>query len=803
MCSERWKRIDELFGDARELAPDARDAFLKNRCGGDTDLLLRTRRLLRDHDRAGPQFLERPPTVEGLRGLATAKGSDPLVGQTIGSYTIRETIARGGMGRVYLAEQASPRRPVALKVMQSSAWSASAERRFDVESRVLAYLRHPNIAQVYESGAHRLEAGATVHYFAMEYIPNVRTITQHANENEHGIRDRLDLFLQLCDAVHHGHQKGIIHRDLKPANILVGSETPASTPPQASSPKSQAFLKIIDFGIARCTDSDIAVTTMHTEAGQLLGTLAYMSPEQCAADPSQIDTTTDIYSLGVILYELLTGRMPYDVSNMTIHSAARVICEKEPTRPSNFDRRLRGDVETIVLKAIEKDRAKRYASASDMAGDIRQYLRGEPISARPPTPYSLMLRWAAGHPKKSIALASLAIASLIVGSAFFSLWIVNGQPARLEFTRLGRTRDEPSGRLVRTGDQATLYSLGGRVLKPWKTADPGSITFANLANRPARWGGGKVVVLGFGRFADSPHRGELCLFDANGPYDEPLWHRTVEQESIDAMPHDAWPRPRFDSGRKYSSGGFAVHYAWMFDVFPGDAHPGEEIVAYYMHTPGSQGVLRIYNLNGDLLFQAWQDGGIEEAYWMAKAGLLVFAAIKGDMDDKEYGLRLASNHPRVIFAIRPTPRDISNKWIHPHNPGERPRFAGDEWRGERYQPAWYKMPCPVIFAEQEPFVCVFPERSNVPSPYDPDQYLELRMNSDSLGLSNRKLFSFSVILNQHGEIVERLTLSDGVRRAIAEKPELPDPVTFDLVDWKTPEFPCVTATTQPAILQDH
>jgi len=218
----------------------------------------------------------------------------------IGRYKVRRTIGSGGMGTVYEAIQESPRRKVAIKVMRSGVTSRSAMRRFEYESQILGRLSHPCIAQVYEAGTYDDGTGG-VPYFAMEYIIGAKTLLEYAKQKDLKVHERLVLFEQICDAVHHGHLKGIIHRDLKPDNILIDS---------SGNPK------IIDFGVARSTDSDMVVTTLQTNVGQLIGTVQYMSPEQCEADPDLIDARSDVYSLGVVLYELLTGQPPYDLSSI-------------------------------------------------------------------------------------------------------------------------------------------------------------------------------------------------------------------------------------------------------------------------------------------------------------------------------------------------------------------------------------------------------------------------------------------------------------------------------------------------------
>jgi tetratricopeptide (TPR) repeat protein/tRNA A-37 threonylcarbamoyl transferase component Bud32 len=286
--------------------------------------------------------------------------------KAIGRYHIRRAIAAGGMGTVYEATQDNPRRVVAVKVMRHGIASRTALRRFEYEAQILARLRHPGIAQIYEAGTHDDGTGPTP-FFAMEYIPNAKAITVYAEEKKLPPRERLTLFTHVLDAVHHGHQKGIIHRDLKPSNILVDSH---------------GLVRIIDFGVARSTDSDLAVTTLQTDVGQLIGTLQYMSPEQCEADPHDIDIRSDVYALGVVLYELLCGRRPYDVTHLAIHQATRIIREQAPTKLSTINRMLRGDVETIALKALEKERDRRYQSAAELAADIRRYLNNEPIVAR-------------------------------------------------------------------------------------------------------------------------------------------------------------------------------------------------------------------------------------------------------------------------------------------------------------------------------------------------------------------------------------------------------------------------------------
>ncbi len=373
------KQAEEIARSALTRADADRSRYLDFECGDDADLRARVDALIRAHlgEAAEELDVDDHDDVDSL----SEDGSSPhdatiatprlmhATSERIGQYRLKRVIAAGGMGVVYEAMQDHPRRPVAVKIMKHGVTSRSALRRFEYESQILARLRHPGIVQVYESGVCE-SSGEPTPYFVMAYIPNARTITDYADERGLDMRARLQLFVQVCEAVHHGHTRGVIHRDLKPSNILVDSG---------------GQVRVIDFGVARATDSDLAVATLQTDVGQLVGTLQYMSPEQCDADPHDLDTRSDIYTLGVVLYELLAGVTPYDVGGSPIYEATRIIRQDPPTRLSMINRHFGGDVETIVMKAMEKDREQRYSSASNLALDIKRYLNDEPITAQPPS----------------------------------------------------------------------------------------------------------------------------------------------------------------------------------------------------------------------------------------------------------------------------------------------------------------------------------------------------------------------------------------------------------------------------------
>lgn len=318
--------------------------------------------------------------------------SAELVPERIGNYRILGKIGEGGMGSVYEAEQENPRRRVALKVIRAGFISMQLLRRFELEAQVLGRLQHPGIAQVYEAGTADAGQGPQP-FFAMEYVDGL-TLMEYVSARKLDTRERLELVARICDAVQHAHQKGVIHRDLKPGNILVVDEESTATMTRGGATRTRSGLagstlsaqpKILDFGIARATDSDIQVTTMHTDIGQLIGTIPYMSPEQVSGDPQLLDTRSDVYALGVIAYEVLAGQLPYEVRQKIIPEAVRIIREDDPSPLSSINRTFRGDVETIVAKSLEKDKLRRYQSAAELADDIRRYLRDEPIVARPPS----------------------------------------------------------------------------------------------------------------------------------------------------------------------------------------------------------------------------------------------------------------------------------------------------------------------------------------------------------------------------------------------------------------------------------
>ena len=429
---------DDVFNAARRLNdPAARGAYLDEACAGDANLRQRVEALLDAHEAAG-SFLE-SPAAEMRLGATMDQAALPLreaPGAVVGPYKLLQQIGEGGMGVVFLAEQTRPvRRQVALKVIKLGMDTRQVVARFEAERQALALMDHPNIAKVLDAGA--TESGRP--YFVMELVKGV-PITRYCDEHRLTPKERLGLFVQVCLAVQHAHQKGIIHRDLKPSNILIALYDGKPVP------------KVIDFGVAKATGGRLTEATLFTGFGAMVGTPEYMSPEQAELNQLDVDTRSDVYSLGVLLYELLTGSTPVErgrFKQAALLEVLRVVREEEPPRPSTRlsttdqlpsiaasrglePRKLsgivRGELDWIVMRALEKDRTRRYETANGLARDVERYLTDEPVHACPPSG-AYKLRKFARRNRGALVAASIALLFLVlVGGG--AGWVVRDRSVR-------------------------------------------------------------------------------------------------------------------------------------------------------------------------------------------------------------------------------------------------------------------------------------------------------------------------------------------------------------------------------------
>ncbi|MBV9225662.1 MAG: serine/threonine protein kinase [Acidobacteriaceae bacterium] len=391
--------VEVAFAAALEVPEAEQEAFLAREYPQDAVLCAEVQSLLRAY-RAIGAFLE--PCAHYRGALIKAEAAAPTTfPYSLGRYRILRLLGEGGMGAVYEAEQEHPQRKVAVKVLKNGFTSAELIWRFEHESQALGRLQHPGIAQIYEAGIADSPLGPQP-YFAMELIRG-QSLLEYAAVHGLNARQRLEIMMKICEAVQHAHQAGVIHRDLKPSNILVE---------ESGQPK------ILDFGVARTTNRDVQATR-HTDVGQLVGTLAYMSPEQVLADPLALDARSDVYALGMILFELLAGQLPYKVGQH-LHEAVQTIREQDSMPLSAINRAYRGDLETIASKALEKDKARRYASAADLEADIGRYLHDEPILARPPTVTYQLTKFTRRHRALVVGLAAIFV--VLIAGLIASTW---------------------------------------------------------------------------------------------------------------------------------------------------------------------------------------------------------------------------------------------------------------------------------------------------------------------------------------------------------------------------------------------
>lgn len=460
MSESRFEKLQRLFHAATDVPAAERGAWADDAAGGDPDVLIELKAMLRTAESS-------PLNVPIMKPVVPSSAAISLEGRSIGPYRLVHRIGEGGFGEVYQAEQSAPvRRRVAIKIVKAGMDSAAVVRRFEAERQALAVMDHPCIAKVFDGGVVPDGVpGAGRPYFVMEYADG-RPITTYCDEYRLTVAQRLGLFMTVCEAVQHAHIKGIIHRDIKPSNILVDTQGDKPVP------------KIIDFGIAKALSGKLGEQTIITEHGVMIGTPEYMSPEQAEMGVKDIDTRTDVYSLGVVLYELLTGAVPFSSRSLRAVGLAaiqKMICEQEPPRPStrlstlgdasqavaaarqarleDLSSQLRRELEWIPLKALRKDRTERYRSASELADDVANYLAHRPLIAGPESPAYKARKFLRRNKAAVVAMGTIA-ATLVLASGV-SVWFgLRESAARLREAEQRTRADERAAAATKAEGEA-------------------------------------------------------------------------------------------------------------------------------------------------------------------------------------------------------------------------------------------------------------------------------------------------------------------------------------------------------------
>jgi hypothetical protein len=726
--------ISRLFLEASELREPERAEFLDRVCGTDPELRKELESLLVEDAEASavwptPTPESSPPaffsTSEPDKGEAASV--DRVVGRKIDEFLVRRRIATGGMGRVYEAQQQTPKRLVALKLLKEGFESPEAKHRFFREIEILGRMKHPGIAQVYQSGTYA-EGGASAPYFAMEYITGSRNLVDYCREENLDLHTRLRLFLKVCEAVYHGHLFGFLHRDLKPDNILVTTD---------------GHPKVIDYGVARATDADLALSTFQTEESRWIGTLPYMSPEQCEGDATAVDVRSDVYSLGVVLYEMLCQQLPYDLDGVPLLKAARIVSEQEPFQPHNINPDLQGDLEWVMLQALAKPRDRRYQSVELFGKDIESCLAGRPVEAHAQGWWLRPLRWASRHP---IASALLGAGTILLTSALFSaitvLWLFLA-PHRV------------------VGDSQTVEVVSrlGFPLEEWTSPSKAGIISHSMFERAPEYGAGKVVLIGYrGKKEPKGSPGDLCLYEADDG-EVAIW-------SLSSQPLLLPPNiPERDNAH------FSFELAYLWNIFP-DV-PGEEIVTVHRSVPYSQTAVRIFDQAGRLHYQVWHDGGLRILTWLEQEGLLIAAGHNSETLWDERGNSWSRPmDPPVLFAVRPQRGHV-----------ERDRFIVENGRRLDETLTWYKWLGPE--ADLVPLESVSIHLSQPSGSWDSQRHFMASIYCWARRMQGPDRPGFNLILDVQGTEVSRVIRDRYTAQVRAGL--LPPPTTYRLLDYENLE----------------
>ena len=597
----RYQEVSSLFQTAVEMPAEEVEAWLIQQCDGDEDLLDQVLALLHQDQSLGP--LDQPlfQLNEVIDQASVAAGWQSPVPKIPG-FEIQSTIAQGSMGTVYLAHQINPEREVALKILLPTGPISQSRRRFEQEVQILARLDHPGVGKVFSAGAIGLH-GMERHYFAMEYVGGDQ-IKKYCRDHDLNTRQIIELFINVCTAMEYVHQSNVIHRDLKPSNILV---------------QKNGQPKIIDFGVALVLDPQISPQTMATQAGQLLGTLNYMSPEQCGNEVLELDARSDLYSLGLILFELLSGRLPYALDGLTVAGVIQCIQSQEAgLLPGVKNARL----SAILHRTLEKNPNQRYRSVGQFSADLSSYLMGVATLATPPNAIQRLIAYVKRSPLKGTLVLSTVAGISLMSLSFLLSYYLASTPSYFSFQKDFAVN--------------SLRSANGALLRSWYS-NPKSMTGGQIMQPQRGVHTGRVFINYLPTATDDSVRGKMLMYDFDN-LDTPIW----DSDSISRQfPDDN----KFNKPHTWACSGLAI------DDFFEDI-PGEEFLVMLNPDPFSPTSISIHDATGKLLFQVWHDGYVAMVKWVPEIKKLICTGLNSETNWADLGQPTGLvGHPTVVFAM--------------------------------------------------------------------------------------------------------------------------------------------------------